>query len=333
MQSSRLDNFICHLRAQVLCMKESGDSLRDQMQCMMRTLHDLKKIQGCHIHLDSQELTDDQMLPQEKCTNSRVSNVSEADSACCLEMAVDEEESCSTALTPPGSERSLEFDSGYSEVSGSSLREGDMSVLIRPCQRPQKLSSGGFLRSRHRQTSDKKVRPKSTSDACLEQWKAFESPDTEDWTVALLSQSRNRQPLVLGDNCFADLVKNWMDLPEMSEDSGTLKPQDQHRWLSKPHDFLLNISGNMRQKLANITRLERPKGAEVKWGNRDCAREQATSKRFSCPIIFNHRSKEPYFHRSHSNITELTSDFNRFAFLMNSRSRQPIICNDIIGYI
>ncbi|XP_029455534.1 PAK4-inhibitor INKA1 [Rhinatrema bivittatum] len=337
MQSTRLDNFICHLRTQVLCMKESGDSLRDQMQCMMRTLHDLKRVQGHHTPLDSQGLSGSQILSREQRSNNRVSDVSEADSACCLEMVVDEEESVPAALTPPCSERSLEFDSGYSEVSGSSLREDDMPVLRRhpqPCQRPHRLSSGGFLRSRHHQTPDKKVRPKSTSDACLEQWRAFESSDTEDWTVALLSQSRNRQPLVLGDNCFADLVKNWMDLPEMSEESGMLKAQDQHRWLGKPHDFFLNISGNVRRKLANMARSDRPKGADVKRrGDRDSAREQAASKRLSCPVNFNYRPKVPYFHQSHSNITELTSDFNRFAVLMNSRSRQPIICSDIIGYI
>ncbi|KAF4787573.1 family with sequence similarity 212 member B [Turdus rufiventris] len=32
-----------------------------------------------------------------------------------------------------------------------------------------------------------------------------------------MSQSRNRQPLVLGDNVFADLVGNWLDLPELDK--------------------------------------------------------------------------------------------------------------------
>uniref|UniRef100_A0A8C4XVU8 PAK4-inhibitor INKA2 n=1 Tax=Gopherus evgoodei TaxID=1825980 RepID=A0A8C4XVU8_9SAUR len=38
-----------------------------------------------------------------------------------------------------------------------------------------------------------------------------------DWTSSLMSQSRNRQPLVLGDNIFADLVGNWLDLPELDK--------------------------------------------------------------------------------------------------------------------
>ncbi|XP_034021985.1 PAK4-inhibitor INKA2 isoform X2 [Thalassophryne amazonica] len=42
--------------------------------------------------------------------------------------------------------------------------------------------------------------------------------DTSDWTSSLMSRSRNRQPLVLGDNVFADLVGNWLDLPEVEQD-------------------------------------------------------------------------------------------------------------------
>lgn len=39
--------------------------------------------------------------------------------------------------------------------------------------------------------------------------------DPSDWTASLMNHSRNRQPLVLGDNVFADLVGNWLDLPEV----------------------------------------------------------------------------------------------------------------------
>ncbi|KAG7472176.1 hypothetical protein MATL_G00106060 [Megalops atlanticus] len=41
--------------------------------------------------------------------------------------------------------------------------------------------------------------------------------DSSDWTSSLMSRSRNRQPLVLGDNIFADLVGNWLDLPELDK--------------------------------------------------------------------------------------------------------------------
>lgn len=42
--------------------------------------------------------------------------------------------------------------------------------------------------------------------------------DASDWTSSLMNQCRNRQPLVLGDNVFADLVGNWLDLPEVERD-------------------------------------------------------------------------------------------------------------------
>lgn len=42
--------------------------------------------------------------------------------------------------------------------------------------------------------------------------------DAGDWTSSLMSRSRNRQPLVLGDNVFADLVGNWLDLPEVEQE-------------------------------------------------------------------------------------------------------------------
>ncbi|XP_012732096.2 PAK4-inhibitor INKA2 isoform X1 [Fundulus heteroclitus] len=44
--------------------------------------------------------------------------------------------------------------------------------------------------------------------------------DASDWTSSLMSRSRNRQPLVLGDNVFADLVGNWLDLPEVEREDG-----------------------------------------------------------------------------------------------------------------
>uniref|UniRef100_A0A8B9TUU4 Inka box actin regulator 1 n=1 Tax=Anas platyrhynchos TaxID=8839 RepID=A0A8B9TUU4_ANAPL len=197
----------------------------------------------------------------------------------------EEDEGGPAARSPPASERSLEFDSGYSETSGGTWREEEVTVLRR-----HPPPSGGPAPAR-------RPRPKSTSDACLEQWRALEPADGQDWTVSLLSQSRNRQPLVLGDNCFADLVENWMDLPEVGAEPRRRPAAEPSRRLGKPPAFLLSLSGNVRRKLASMAR---PRGAEgARPGSRD----------------------------------PLATDFHRFAALMNSRSRQPIICNDVIGYI
>uniref|UniRef100_A0A8C8S0G0 FAM212 domain-containing protein n=1 Tax=Pelusios castaneus TaxID=367368 RepID=A0A8C8S0G0_9SAUR len=214
-------------------------------------------------------------------------SVSEADSACCLELAEEEER------VLPASERSLEFDSGYSEVSGGTWQEEERPVLHRnpmpPCQRAHRLSTGGFLHSSSSQAATQRVRPKSTSDVCLDQWRVLDPVEAQDWTVALLSQSRNRQPLVLGDNCFADLVENWMDLPEEST-PGHRPPLQPARRLGKPPAFLLSLSGNVRRKLASLA-----------------------------------RSKAP---ASHGDIAQLGVDCTHFSALLSSRSRQPIVCNN-----
>ncbi|KAM9374535.1 PAK4-inhibitor INKA1 [Phaethornis superciliosus] len=251
---------------------------------------------------------------------------SAADSACSLEPGGEEEEAGGLAArSPPASERSLEFDSGYSEASGGTWREDEVPVRRRhppPCQRAHRFSAGPAAPP---PAPTRRIRPKSTSDACLEQWRVLEPGDTQDWTVALLSQSRNRQPLVLGDNCFADLVENWMDLPEVGAEPRRRTPAEPSRRLAKPPAFLLSLSGNVRRKLANMAR---PRGGE---GARTGGRE--ATKRFSCPLGLGGQPKGACFHQSHSNIAQLATDFHRFTALMNSRSRQPIICNDVIGYI
>ncbi|XP_004689709.1 PREDICTED: protein FAM212B [Condylura cristata] len=48
-------------------------------------------------------------------------------------------------------------------------------------------------------------------------WEQQGPPEPDDWTSTLMSRGRNRQPLVLGDNVFADLVGNWLDLPELDK--------------------------------------------------------------------------------------------------------------------
>ncbi|KAG7261833.1 hypothetical protein CRUP_022876 [Coryphaenoides rupestris] len=73
--------------------------------------------------------------------------------------------------------------------------------------------------------------------------------DSSDWTSSLMSQRRNRQPLVLGDNVFADLVGNWLDLPELERGEGEAEEQAEageedrrkrrgegiaDRWLDRP---------------------------------------------------------------------------------------------------
>ncbi|XP_053545007.1 PAK4-inhibitor INKA1 isoform X2 [Bombina bombina] len=296
------------------CMKDSRSALCAQMECMLRVLQDLKRSSSPDPEEPPAPLPRRTVRRDLRSTH-RTSDLSEADSACCMDLPNE---------VSPGicGQRGLEWDSGYSEVSGGSLRgeeededdEEDYDrlpapVVLRrhpPCQR---LSSGGLLRTRQ----GNRVRPKSTSDVCLEQWSGIGlGADSQDWTGCLLSQCRSRQPLVLGDNSFADLVKQWMDLPENGEEEGRRAREVGH-WLNKPHGFLISLSGNVKRRLGNMSRTRgRP--------------EQEASKRLSCPQL-GCRPLSLYYHQSLSDIAETSSNH------LHCRSRRPIICNDGAGFL
>ncbi|XP_066521867.1 PAK4-inhibitor inka2 isoform X2 [Hoplias malabaricus] len=285
------------------------------MRYMMRSLQDLKQMRetpephepprrsyavtrACHRREQQREHLS---RPQ-----SSQSSDGTYDSACCLASPLEEEEEDEEDVLghlprgSPCSEKSLDFDSGYSEASWQ-----DEGVVLRRT-RNVRVSSSACVRTN-------RIRPKSTSDACLERWTSFEASDPEDWTTSLLTRGRNRQPLILGDNSFADLIKNWMDLPECP-DSAELKP-NQSRKLAK--DFLVN----MRRRLVGMS-----KGTEARGKS-----TEPCSKRLSCPAGI--QTPKPFFHQSHTGLHQLETDFYQFSALMKTGSRQPIICNDIIGYI
>ncbi|XP_040264038.1 PAK4-inhibitor INKA1 isoform X1 [Bufo bufo] len=283
-------------------LKVPGSVASEQMDCMLRVLQDLKRSSPSSAE-ESSAPPARRPLRRDIRSSHRTSDLSEADSACCVDLPSD--------VSPVScGQRALEWDSGYSEVSGSSLRgeeedvddEEDVAappVLRRHIQPPcSRLTSGGLLRSRQ-----ERIRPKSTSDVCLEQWGGIGvGSGSQDWTGCLLSQSRSRQPLVLGDNSFADLVKQWMDLPE----NGNEKERQTH-WLHRPHGFLVSLSGNVKKRLGNMSR---PRGPP----------EQEAAKRLSCPQL-GCRTLSPFYHQSLSDIAEASSG------LLHCRSRQPIICS------
>lgn len=334
---------------EMLCLRESGDCLREQMQYMMRSLQDLKQLRrtcpaarqplaplGNQLpslarHSAVARACQQRALRREQRARLRMSDASTTstyDSACCLASPLEEEDeeeddsgsrlglSLRLGLGSPSSHKSLEFDSGYSEASWQ-----DDTVVLRRT-RNVRVSSSACNRTNRAPSG--RVRPKSTSDACLETWTSFEVSEPGDWTNSLLTRGRNRQPLVLGDNSFADLIQNWMDLPDCPEPT-ELKPGQRGRL---GRGFFVN----MRKKLAGFSKSVEDR---VKMRSTDPSHLNRTvnaPKRLSCPVVPS-QPKIPFFHQSHSAINELDSDFYRFAALMKSGSRQPIICKDIIGYV
>ncbi|XP_024124910.1 PAK4-inhibitor inka2 [Oryzias melastigma] len=304
----------------MLCLGESMDCFRDHMQSMVRSLQDLKEISRPRPLSDpcARSFAAAQLCRRpaqlERLTRLRFSDASESnayDSACCLAEEQEQQEHERLARGSPSSEQSVDFDSGYSEASWQ-----DEGVVLRRT-RNMRVSSSACVRTNRGPSC--RVRPKSTSDACLERWTSFEASDLEDWTTSLLSRSRTRQPLVLGDNSFADLIKNWMDLPDCPEPA-ELKPSAGRR-LAK------DILGNMRRRLGG-----KAKGVELRPRPVDCRRLDRAAdapQRMSCPV----EALKPVCHQNHSRTREQDSDFYQFTALMKTGSRQPIICNDIIGYI
>lgn len=310
---------------------------------MMRSLQDLKQLRktrpvtrqplsalGTQVsalsrHSAVARACQQRALQREQRTRLRMSDASTAstyDSACCLASPLEEDEDSISglglrlSLGSPSSRKSLECDSGYSEASWQ-----DESVVLRRT-RNVRVSSSACLRTNRAPSG--RVRPKSTSDACLERWTSFETSDPEDWTNSLLTRGRNRQPLVLGDNSFADLIQNWMDLPDCPEPA-ELKPSSRRKLAS---GFFVN----MRRKLAGFSKSVEDR---VMMRSRDSSRVNRTAnapKRLSCPVGVS-QSKVPFFHQSHSGLHELDTEFYHFTALMKSGSRQPIICKDILGYV
>ncbi|XP_053455929.1 PAK4-inhibitor INKA1 [Nycticebus coucang] len=279
MHSARLDSFLSQLRWELLCGRDTGSPpMPGPLQPAPKT--------GLGVQPSHQ---------------LRASDALDENSVCCVEE--EEEEAVVTkdrgaAIGDPR-EHAMDWDSGFSEVSGSTWREEELPVSQHPAPpawptHNQRLSFRGLpLPSRAPAASVLPVhrpRPKSTPDACLEHWQGLEA---EDWTAALLNRGRSRQPLVLGDNCFADLVHNWMELPETASEGGD---RSGHRARARPPQFLLGLSEQLRRRLTRA------------------GRAAMMGKRLSCPPC-----PEP----------ELPGDISRFAALMSCRSRQPIICNDV----
>lgn len=99
--------------------------------------------------------------------------------------------------------------------------------------------------------------------------------DSSDWTSSLMSRSRNRQPLVLGDNVLADLVGNWLDLPEVDKDcieggKATDRPDSPAHplYLSRSQELCkrFSLTSNIFKKFLRSVRPDRDKLLKEKPG-------------------------------------------------------------------
>ncbi|NXF86894.1 INKA2 protein, partial [Eubucco bourcierii] len=160
-----------------LSMKEVGDGLHEQMNCMMGALQELKLLQV------------QTALEQLDISGSRGTAPGTAP-------GTEQRQCCRSSRDLPGARQEQ-----------------------RPCgEMPVAEHGFGSLACAGLQPEEQR-RPR-TSEPSRQGTACQECPgceDGHDWTSSLMSQSRNRQPLVLGDNIFADLVGNWLDLPELDK--------------------------------------------------------------------------------------------------------------------
>ncbi|XP_037266550.1 PAK4-inhibitor INKA2 isoform X1 [Falco biarmicus] len=212
-----MEQHLRRLRQELLSMKEVGDGLHEQMNCMMGALQELKLLQV------------QTALEQLDISGSR-SAVSGSEQHQC----------CRSSREAPGAEWLW----GQASVGERSPASHACAVpQLAGLSSPEVLPEGGHLRDtpssfrslcgedvHHPKgpspTSSraKPIRPRTfepSSQGTAGGWPVCQEcpgcDDGHDWTSSLMSQSRNRQPLVLGDNIFADLVGNWLDLPELDK--------------------------------------------------------------------------------------------------------------------
>ncbi|XP_066500731.1 PAK4-inhibitor INKA2 [Hoplias malabaricus] len=83
----------------------------------------------------------------------------------------------------------------------------------------------------------------------------YDTDDSSDWTSSLMSHSRNRQPLVLGDNVLADLVGNWLDLPELESRLADEEERVSRLADASGHPLRLSCSQEFCRKLSLTTNI------------------------------------------------------------------------------
>ncbi|XP_053725289.1 PAK4-inhibitor INKA2 [Synchiropus splendidus] len=236
-----MDSCLRRLKQELLSMKEVGDGLHAQMNSMMGALQELKllQVQTAIDNLDISGRPINRRLPKPSCTpaaseqtscsrptmpaesrpSTRGSLATSSNDASHSRSSLGTTSSSASSLKAEGLERSARSESDLEAIpkrwSGYLAPQVDFYGPVvgvpppepHPQQHTQVMDLPGILYSLSKEG------PSLDSD-----YSQDSADDGSDWTSSLMSQSRNRQPLVLGDNIFADLVGNWLDLPEVERE-------------------------------------------------------------------------------------------------------------------
>ncbi|CAO2599587.1 PAK4-inhibitor INKA2 [Lemmus lemmus] len=226
-----MDCYLRRLKQELMSMKEVGDGLQDQMNCMMGALQELKLLQ-VQTALEQLELSGG--TPAFSCSES-----SQKQPECPRWQG--RESPIRSVACPSSSQPS--FDSSPKFPRQRTVCGEDLAVLPKT-QLPEHES--GTQRG-------------------------LEWVEPDDWTSTLMSRGRNRQPLVLGDNVFADLVGNWLDLPELEkggEKSETGEPSEPKEEKSQARELgrKFALTANIFRKFLRSVRPDRDRLLKEKPG-------------------------------------------------------------------
>ncbi|XP_004473662.2 PAK4-inhibitor INKA2 [Dasypus novemcinctus] len=173
-----MDCYLRRLKQELVSMKEVGDGLQDQMNCMMGALQELKLLQ---VQTALEQLEISAGGPAPGCPESPRTQP----------RPPPRWEGGRGPLRPMAGAPSSQLPLGSGAKFPHHGRACGTGLGAQPGTQPPAHPGGG--------------RP------------GPEQVEPDDWTSTLMSRGRNRQPLVLGDNVFADLVGNWLDLPELEK--------------------------------------------------------------------------------------------------------------------
>ncbi|XP_069617826.1 PAK4-inhibitor INKA2 [Ranitomeya imitator] len=269
-----MDQYLRRLKQELLSMREVGEDLQEQMNSMMGALQELKLLQ-VQTALEQLEISGERNRLQTMRVNPYCQSVHEA-----MEVRHESRKQAENIWAGGKSldNSSLACSRGswavstVSSVSIPSMKQGhqvlseriadtDTSLPILPSvDRWPKCDSQSTSSSFHNHFLHD-----NTNSDIERSSEDFICDEANDWTSSLMSQSRNRQPLILGDNIFADLVGNWLDLPEMEKKGENCESLLS---ISRSHEIYkkFSLTANFFKKFLRSVRPDRDKLLKEKPG-------------------------------------------------------------------
>ncbi|KAM4701400.1 PAK4-inhibitor INKA2 [Discoglossus pictus] len=275
-----MDQYLRRLKQELLSMKEVGEGLQEQMNCMMVALQELKLLQ-VQTALEQLEISEEQNQVCGTGQNLCYQNG--------LEAAEVRHWSSHQTEIPMAGGRSLDNSSlatsrrsfvasSFDSVSVPSTRQGHQvlsnqvgETITRHTPSSSILAAGKTWHSNKPYFTGVDIQsqhPMDVTNVLPDQEKCVDDSlvdEAKDWTSSLMSQCRNRQPLVLGDNIFADLVGNWLDLPELEKKGDK---QDNILTISRSQEICkkFSLTANFFKKFLRSVRPDRDKLLKEKPG-------------------------------------------------------------------